>query len=223
MISSRPPRSQPAGSSTPRARKEPAGLKPRSLGRDAWSELIRRPLFLISLVAHRHLPADGGLPTTVHPSKDPRYLRPGPESPATELRGLVRRRQPRVRRVREHHLRGAVLDDRRRSRPRSWSSSSAPSWAPWPASSAASTDTVLSRTADIFFGIPFLLGALLVLTTFPSEPDTPAWKTIGKVVFTLTILGWPPVPAAHAFERDPGAPQRLRRSGEVTGRLRQPR
>jgi oligopeptide transport system permease protein len=53
------------------------------------------------------------------------------------------------------------------------------------------TDTIMSRTADIFFGIPFLLGALLVLTTFPSEPDTPAWQTIGKVVLTLTILGWP--------------------------------
>ena len=53
------------------------------------------------------------------------------------------------------------------------------------------TDSILSRIADIFFGIPFLLGALLVLTTFPSEPDTPAWQTIGKVVAALTILGWP--------------------------------
>ncbi len=53
------------------------------------------------------------------------------------------------------------------------------------------TDTLLSRTADIFFGIPFFLGALLVLTSFPSKVDTPAWQTIGKVVLALTILGWP--------------------------------
>jgi oligopeptide transport system permease protein len=56
---------------------------------------------------------------------------------------------------------------------------------------AGRTDAILSRTADIFFGIPFLLGALLVLTTFPSEPDTPAWQTVMKVVLALSILGWP--------------------------------
>ena len=84
------------------------------------------------------------------------------------------------------------------------------------------TDSVLSRTADVFFGIPFLLGALLVLTTFPSEPDTPAWQTIGKVVLTLTILGWPTFLQAHAVQRDPGARQRLRRGGAVAGSLQQP-
>ena len=55
------------------------------------------------------------------------------------------------------------------------------------------TDSIMSRFADIFFGIPFLLGALLVLTTFPSEVDTPAWQTIGKVVLAMTLLGWPTV------------------------------
>jgi oligopeptide transport system permease protein len=44
------------------------------------------------------------------------------------------------------------------------------------------TDTIVSRVGDIFFGIPLLLGALLVLVTFPSDEFTPAWLTIMKVV-----------------------------------------
>lgn len=53
------------------------------------------------------------------------------------------------------------------------------------------TDAILSRTADVFFGIPFFLGSLLILTTFPSSPETPAWQTIGKLVAVFTVLGWP--------------------------------
>ena len=52
-------------------------------------------------------------------------------------------------------------------------------------------DTLISRVGDIFFGIPLLLGALLVLVTFPSDEFTPAWLTIMKVVVALAVLGWP--------------------------------
>ncbi len=52
-------------------------------------------------------------------------------------------------------------------------------------------DTLISRVGDIFFGIPLLLGSLLVLVTFPSDEFTPAWLTITKVVVALAILGWP--------------------------------
>jgi oligopeptide transport system permease protein len=52
-------------------------------------------------------------------------------------------------------------------------------------------DTVVSRLTDVFFGIPFFLGAILVLSSFPSGPDTPQLVIILKVVMALTVLGWP--------------------------------
>ncbi len=51
-------------------------------------------------------------------------------------------------------------------------------------------DAVLSRFLEIFYGIPFLLGGVLVLASFPSGPGTPQWVTIGKVSLTLSVLGW---------------------------------
>ncbi|AUG79496.1 Peptide ABC transporter permease [Kitasatospora sp. MMS16-BH015] len=44
-------------------------------------------------------------------------------------------------------------------------------------------DTVISRVTDIFFGIPLLLGALVVLNAFST-------RTIWSVVFALVVLGW---------------------------------
>lgn len=51
-------------------------------------------------------------------------------------------------------------------------------------------DSITSRFTDIFFAIPLLLGGILVLTAFPSNPQTPELVTIGKVVLALSILGW---------------------------------
>ena len=36
------------------------------------------------------------------------------------------------------------------------------------------TDTLISRVGDIFFGIPLLLGSLIVLVSFPSDESTPS-------------------------------------------------
>ncbi len=52
------------------------------------------------------------------------------------------------------------------------------------------TDGVLSRIIDIFFGIPLLLGGILVLTSFPSTQQTPELWTITKVSLALAILAW---------------------------------
>jgi oligopeptide transport system permease protein len=54
-------------------------------------------------------------------------------------------------------------------------------------------DAVLQRIGEIFFAIPLLLGGLLLLYTFPSNPGDPLWRTVGKIVFILGILGWPQV------------------------------
>lgn len=55
------------------------------------------------------------------------------------------------------------------------------------------TDTLVSRLGDIFFGIPLLLGALIVLVSFPGSADTPELVTISKVVLALAALGWPQI------------------------------
>ncbi|GEB62277.1 ABC transporter permease [Streptomyces gardneri] len=44
-------------------------------------------------------------------------------------------------------------------------------------------DAVLSRLTDVFFGIPFLLGAMVVLQAFVE-------RTVWVVVFALAFLGW---------------------------------
>lgn len=45
------------------------------------------------------------------------------------------------------------------------------------------TDAILSRITDVFFGIPFLLGAMVVLQSFVD-------RTVWVVVFALAFLGW---------------------------------
>lgn len=51
------------------------------------------------------------------------------------------------------------------------------------------TDTLLSRLGDIFFAIPLLLGAVLVLVTLPATDNY--YFIVGKVVLALVVLGWP--------------------------------
>ncbi|WP_327168737.1 ABC transporter permease [Streptomyces subrutilus] len=45
------------------------------------------------------------------------------------------------------------------------------------------TDAVISRLTDVFFGVPFLLGAMVVLQAFTN-------RTVWTVVFALAFLGW---------------------------------
>lgn len=53
-------------------------------------------------------------------------------------------------------------------------------------------DSLLSRVAEVFLGIPLLLGGILFLYVFPSDPlTTPFVVQVGKVAFVLALLGWP--------------------------------
>lgn len=45
-------------------------------------------------------------------------------------------------------------------------------------------DTVIGRLADVFFGFPFLLGALVILTVIPD-------RNVLTVSLVLVIFGWP--------------------------------
>jgi oligopeptide transport system permease protein len=53
-------------------------------------------------------------------------------------------------------------------------------------------DSLLSRLGDVFFGIPFVLGAIVILFTFnPEGAGSNEWKIMGLVILALTLLVWP--------------------------------
>ncbi|MCL1840765.1 MAG: ABC transporter permease [Propionibacteriaceae bacterium] len=55
-------------------------------------------------------------------------------------------------------------------------------------------DAVLSRIADVFFALPLLLGAIVIMTALPT-PSSPStgnyWLSIFRVVLAMALLGWP--------------------------------
>ncbi|GAA1617691.1 ABC transporter permease [Catellatospora bangladeshensis] len=54
------------------------------------------------------------------------------------------------------------------------------------------TDTLLARFGDIFLGLPFVLGALVILSTFASvQSDPSAFRITSLVILTFIVLGWP--------------------------------
>ncbi|MDT7796602.1 MAG: oligopeptide transport system permease protein, partial [Actinomycetota bacterium] len=53
-------------------------------------------------------------------------------------------------------------------------------------------DSLLSRFGDIFAGLPFVLGAIVILTTFNAPGTNPGAVTIiVQVVCSIAVLSWP--------------------------------
>jgi oligopeptide transport system permease protein len=54
-------------------------------------------------------------------------------------------------------------------------------------------DSVLSRIGDIFLGLPFVLGALVILSTFasPALTEPSPVRITFLVILALMVLGWP--------------------------------
>ncbi len=53
-------------------------------------------------------------------------------------------------------------------------------------------DSLLSRFSEIFLGLPFVLGAIVILTTLNSAGEVPdAARIIVQVVASITVLMWP--------------------------------
>jgi oligopeptide transport system permease protein len=53
-------------------------------------------------------------------------------------------------------------------------------------------DSLLSRFADIFAGIPFVLGAIVILTTLNAPTENPGVvRIITQVVLSIAVLSWP--------------------------------
>ena len=53
-------------------------------------------------------------------------------------------------------------------------------------------DGLTSRIAEVFFGIPLILGAIIVLTSLQGDDDGYVW-IIFQVVLALVVLGWPSI------------------------------
>ncbi|MEV4415920.1 ABC transporter permease [Catellatospora sp. NPDC049609] len=53
-------------------------------------------------------------------------------------------------------------------------------------------DSVLARFGDVFLGLPFVLGALVILSTFaPVQSNPSAFRITSLVILTFIALGWP--------------------------------
>ncbi|GAA4690705.1 ABC transporter permease [Nocardioides nanhaiensis] len=53
-------------------------------------------------------------------------------------------------------------------------------------------DGLTSRVAEVFFGLPLILGAIIILTSLQGEDDTYLW-IIFQVVLAQVVLGWPSI------------------------------
>lgn len=54
-------------------------------------------------------------------------------------------------------------------------------------------DSVISRFADVFFGLPFVLGAIVILSTFRDAVGNNPIGISAIVIGTMSALGWPVV------------------------------
>jgi len=52
-------------------------------------------------------------------------------------------------------------------------------------------DAMSSRVADVFFGLPFVLGAIVILTTFREFTEGSAVRITALLVATMGVLSWP--------------------------------
>ena len=52
-------------------------------------------------------------------------------------------------------------------------------------------DSIASRFSEIFFGLPFVLGAIVILSAFRSAGVESAYAIVGAVVLSIGILAWP--------------------------------
>ena len=173
---------------------EPALDKPRSLGSEAWAQLRRRPMFWISaglILLVLLMAVFPSLFTSVDPSAgdlDRSRQAPSLDSQAAwfGFDSVGRSIYARV----IYGARASILVGVITTLVVTLIGGFLGTMAAY---YGRKTDVLISRVGDIFFGIPLLLGALIVLVSFPSDEHTPEWATITKVVFALALLGWPSI------------------------------
>ncbi|MBB5807584.1 oligopeptide transport system permease protein [Saccharothrix ecbatanensis] len=52
-------------------------------------------------------------------------------------------------------------------------------------------DAVVSRIADVFVGVPFVLGAIVILTTLNAGGNAGPVRIVAQVVLSISVLSWP--------------------------------
>lgn len=174
----------PADSGAPTPEQE----KPRSLGRDAWEDLRRNPVFIISAILIVFLLLIAAFPGWFT-SKNPGYcdLNLSAQGPSAEAWFGYDRQGCDVYSRTIYGARASiavgVLATTGTLLLGGLFGVIAGFFGGW-------IDSLVSRLTDVFFGIPLLLGSIVVLSAFPSSPRTPELITILKVVLALVILGW---------------------------------
>jgi oligopeptide transport system permease protein len=174
-----------------RPRHRAADEQERSLGRDAWEELRRKPVFVVSAVLLAVLLCIAAFPalfTTVDPTHcELQFSRQAPSGSAWfgyDVQGC----DIFARTI--HGARASILVGVLTTVAVVLIGGTIGAVAGF---AGGWVDSVLSRTLEIFFGVPLLLGGILMLAAFPSDTDTPQWLTLTKVVIALSLLGWPVV------------------------------
>ncbi|WP_086780840.1 ABC transporter permease, partial [Crossiella equi] len=170
----------------------PAGKadKPRSLWSDAWTDLRRRPLFIISGVLILFILVIAAFPS-LFTSVDPTFgelsrSRQAPSGAAWfgyDIQG--RDIFARVIYGTRASIMVGLLATLATVVFGSFMGILAGYFGGW-------VDAILSRVADVFFGLPFVLGAIVILTTFNTGPDSNnAARIITIVVISIAVLSWP--------------------------------
>ncbi|RLK54473.1 ABC transporter permease [Actinokineospora cianjurensis] len=168
---------------------EVKGNKPRSLASDAWHDLRRRPLFIVSAALILLVLLMAFWPS-LFTSVDPNYAelgrsREGPSAAAwfgydnqgydLFSRTIYGSRASIIVGVAATLL--TVLIG-------STFGLLAGYYGGW-------LDGLMSRIADVFFGLPFVLGAIVILSSFRASGETSATQIIFLVVLSISILSWP--------------------------------
>ncbi len=163
--------------------------RPRSLTSDAWHDLRRRPLFVIStvlIVALLVLAAVPQLFTSVDPSAgDLARSRRAPSAQAWFGYDVLGRDvYARVIYGTRVSIVVGVLATTFTVLIGGTMGMLAGYYGGW-------VDGAMSRIADVFFGLPFVLGAIVILSTFRETVGEGAVGITALVVLTMSMLSWP--------------------------------
>lgn len=166
------------------------GERPRGLWDDAWDELKRRPIFWISaslIVLFILMAAFPGLFTRVDPNAAD--LSRSMEEPSAEhWFGLDRQGRDVFART-IHGARASIIVGLAATLVTTLVGGLLGLLAAY---LGGWSDTLISRFGEILLGLPFVLGAIIILTTFAgAQSGAGPVLIITLVVGTLTLLSWP--------------------------------
>ncbi len=163
--------------------------KPRSLASDAWHDLRRRPLFLISAGLIAVLLVLAALPqlfTSVDPTAGLLSRSRQPPSAAAWFGYDVFGRDVYARTI--YGTRVSILVGVLAT---TFTVLVGGTMGILAGYHGGWVDNLLSRVADVFFGLPFVLGAIVVLSTFRETIGDSPVRITALVVLTMSALSWP--------------------------------